>query len=388
MHFGFDDDQLAFRDAVLALLDKECPPDAVRSAASAVPGQLDRGVWDRLAAMGVLGILVPEDRGGLGLDERSLVLILEEAGRAALPHPLVDTAAVAAPLLGADTGMIATNLGGPHVACAADADRLLLHDPGDGGLHLLDRTDAMLTPVATVDPARRAATVTWDPSAPAPAHPTASWHPAPNPSTSPTTSALAPDSGGSAWDPGLDFDSSSGDEGDGDDEDDLAWGRGSWDLGAATLVSDDPEVVALALDRGAWATAAVLVGLGQRMVELAVTHVSERHQFGVPVGSFQAVKHQLADAHKDLAFARPVVHRAAHSLATGSADRSRDVSMAKALAGDAAWRAGRVALQCHGAIGYTVEHDLHLYLKRTWALAKAYGDAGWHRDRVGSEIGI
>jgi len=388
VHFGFDDDQLAFRDAVLALLDKECPPDAVRTAASAVPGQLDRGVWDRLAAMGVLGILVPEDRGGLGVDERSLVLILEEAGRAALPHPLVDTAAVAAPLLGADTGMIATNLGGPHVACAADADRLLLHDPGDGGLHLLDPTDAMLTPVATVDPARRAATVTWDPSAPAPAHPTASWHPAPNPSTSPTTSALAPDSGGSAWDPGLDFDSSSGDEGDGDDEDDLAWGRGSWDLGAATLVSDDPEVVALALDRGAWATAAVLVGLGQRMVELAVTHVSERHQFGVPVGSFQAVKHQLADAHKDLAFARPVVHRAAHSLATGSADRSRDVSMAKALAGDAAWRAGRIALQCHGAIGYTVEHDLHLYLKRTWALAKSYGDAGWHRDRVARAIGI
>jgi alkylation response protein AidB-like acyl-CoA dehydrogenase len=108
----------------------------------------------------------------------------------------------------------------------------------------------------------------------------------------------------------------------------------------------------------------------------------------VPVGSFQAVKHQLADAHKDLAFARPVVHRAAHSLATGSADRSRDVSMAKALAGDAAWRAGRVALQCHGAIGYTVEHDLHLYLKRTWALAKSYGDAGWHRDRVARAIGI
>ncbi|HEY7069860.1 MAG TPA: acyl-CoA dehydrogenase family protein [Acidimicrobiales bacterium] len=426
MHFGFDDDQLAFRDAVRALLDKECPPDAVRSAASAGPGGLDRGVWDRLAAMGVLGILVPEDRGGLGLDERSLVLVLEEAGRAALPHPLVDTAAVAAPLLGPDAGMIATNLGGPHMACAADADRLLLLDPGDGGLHLVDRTDAVLTPVATVDPARRAATVTWDPSAPAPAHPTAAWHPTPEP-TSPVAPATwdptrASDPGASddawdptragdpgagedawdptragdaevgedAWDPATGFASGAGDDAssaDGD-EDDLNWGRGSWDLGAATLVSDDPEVVALALDRGAWATAAVLVGLGQRMVELAVTHVSERHQFGVPVGSFQAVKHQLADAHKDLAFARPAVHRASHSLATGSADRSRDVSMAKALAGDAAWRAGRVALQCHGAIGYTVEHDLHLYLKRTWALAKAYGDAGWHRDRVGRTIGI
>ena len=484
MHFGFDDDQLAFRDAVRAVLDKECPPEAVRAAGSASPGLLDRGVWDRLAAMGVLAALVPEDRGGLGLDERSLVLVLEEAGRAALPHPLVDAAVVAAPLLGADAGIVATNLGGPHVACAADADQLLLHDPGDGGLHLVQRADAVLTPVATVDHTRRAATVTWDPSAPAPADPTSTWHPAPtavdaaidaardptpdsslsatgstpaaaapggagdatwdptraaptpaagdatwdpalsphgstpatapggagdaawaptravatpgaaawDPSLSPrgsTPAAAAPDTGDAAWDPGLGFDATAGGHGgSAEDDDDLAWGRGSWDLGAATLITDDPALVELARDRGAWGTAALLIGLGRRMIELAVAHVSERHQFGVPVGSFQAVKHQLADAHKDLAFARPVVHRAAHSLATGAATRARDVSMAKALAGDAAWRAGRVALQCHGAIGYTVEHDLHLYLKRTWALAKAYGDAGWHRDRVGREIGI
>jgi hypothetical protein len=390
VHFGFDDDQLAFRDAVRAVLDKECPPEAVRAAGSASPGMLDRGVWDRLGAMGLLAMLVPEDRGGLGLDERSLVLVLEEAGRAALPHPLVDTAVVAAPLLG-EAGMVATNLGGPHLACAADADRLLLHDPGDGGLHLVQRPDAVLTPVATVDRTRRAATVSWDPSSPAPADPTSTWHPSPDPAGNPGAGdparAADPGAGDLSSDPGEGFDAGAEDEGDASD-DDLAWGRGSGDLGAATLVTDDPAAVELARDRGAWGTAALLVGLGRRMVELAVTHVSERHQFGVPVGSFQAVKHQLADAHKDLAFARPVVHRAAHSLATGAATRGRDVSMAKALAGDAAWRAGRVALQCHGAIGYTVEHDLHLYLKRTWALAKAYGDAGWHRDRVGREIGI
>ncbi len=192
MHFGFDDDQLAFRDAVRALLDKECPPESVRAAGDAAPGLLDRGVWDRLAAMGVLATLVPEDRGGLGLDERSLVLVLEEAGRAALPHPLVDTAAVAAPLLGADAGMVATNLGGPHLACAADADRLLLHDPGDGGLHLVDRADVTLTPVATVDPARRAATAGWDPSAPAPARPTAAWDPTPPATRTPLRAPTSP----------------------------------------------------------------------------------------------------------------------------------------------------------------------------------------------------
>ena len=111
------------------------------------------------------------------------------------------------------------------------------------------------------------------------------------------------------------------------------------------------------------------------MLDLTVAYVTERRQFGVPIGSFQAVKHHLADALKELAFARPAVHRAAHSLATGADTRARDVSMAKAMASDAAWFVGRQALQCHGAIGYTVEHDLQLYLKRTWALAKAWGDA-------------
>ena len=329
MHFGFGGDDLTFRDTVRDLLDKECPPGAVRAAAG--PGPLDRGLWDRLAGMGVPDVLVPSARGGLGLDERSLVLLLEEAGRAALPHPLVETAAVAAPLLGAEAGMVATDLGGPHVPCAADADALLLHR--DGGLVLVAPHEVTLTPVSTVDPARRAATVTI----------------------------------GAAERPGGDR---------------RAGTR------AGTVVTGDPATVAAAFDRGAWGTAAVLVGLGARMVEMTVAHVSERHQFGVPVGSFQAVKHLLADAHKDLAFARPAVHRAAHSLATGSATASRDVSMAKALASDAAWQAGRAALQCHGAIGYTVEHDLHLYMKRTWALAKAWGDAAWHRDRVATAIGI
>jgi alkylation response protein AidB-like acyl-CoA dehydrogenase len=324
VHFGFDDDQLAFRDAARDLFDKESPPEAVRAAWDAPPGALDRGVWDRLTDMGVPATLVPEAAGGLGLDERSLVLVLEEAGRAALPHPLVETAAVAAPLLRDDPtglGMVATNLGGPHVACAADADRLLLRDPGAGRLHLVDPADVALTPVATVDRARRAATVEWQPS-------------------------------------------------------------------PATLLTDDPGAADLASDRGVFGTAALLLGLGQRMLDLTVAYVAERRQFGVPVGSFQAVKHHLADALKELAFARPSVHRAAHSLATGAATRARDVSMAKAMASDAATFVGRQALQCHGAIGYTVEHDLHLYLKRTWALATAWGDAAWHRDRVARAIGI
>ncbi|MFL6205584.1 MAG: acyl-CoA dehydrogenase family protein [Acidimicrobiales bacterium] len=131
----------------------------------------------------------------------------------------------------------------------------------------------------------------------------------------------------------------------------------------------DPDGLALG-------AAAQLVGLGQRMLDMTVEHTKQREQFGVPIGSFQAVKHHLADALKDLAFARPAVWRAAATL------DQRDISMAKAMASDAARTSARHALQCHGAIGYTVEHDLHRFLKRTWTLARSHGDAAWHRERI------
>jgi len=141
-----------------------------------------------------------------------------------------------------------------------------------------------------------------------------------------------------------------------------------------------------AFERGALGAAAQLLGLTRRLLDLTVGYVRERRQFGVPVGSFQAVKHHLADARLALEFAAPLVYRAAWSLTTGDADAALHVSMAKAQAGDAAHRTGRAALQCHGAMGYSFEYDLHLYLKRAWALAAAWGDAAWHRARVGRAI--
>jgi alkylation response protein AidB-like acyl-CoA dehydrogenase len=125
-----------------------------------------------------------------------------------------------------------------------------------------------------------------------------------------------------------------------------------------------------------------LLGLGQRMLDLTVGYVMEREQFGVPIGSFQAVKHHLADALKELAFARPVVYRA------GWDPTAHNISMAKAMASDAASFAGRQALQCHGAIGYTDEYELHRYLRQTWALTRTFGDAAWHRERIAHRLEI
>jgi alkylation response protein AidB-like acyl-CoA dehydrogenase len=144
--------------------------------------------------------------------------------------------------------------------------------------------------------------------------------------------------------------------------------------------------VARAFDRGALATAAQLLGVANRLIEIAANYAREREQFGKPIGSFQAVKHHLANAMLALEFARPVTYRAAYSIAHAHGDSPTHVSMAKAYASDAALLAARTALQVHGAIGYTWEHDLHLWMKRAWALAAAWGDASWHRERVAQAV--
>ena len=161
----------------------------------------------------------------------------------------------------------------------------------------------------------------------------------------------------------------------------LAWVE--WDT-AETI--GDADALGAAFDRGVLGTAAQLVGLTHRMLDITVAYVKEREQFGVPIGSFQAVKHHLADARIALDFARPLVYRAAWSLAECEPDASVHVSMAKALASDAATLTAEKTLQCHGAMGYSFEYDLHLYMKRAWTLAASWGDAAWHRARVGRAI--
>jgi Acyl-CoA dehydrogenase, C-terminal domain len=135
-----------------------------------------------------------------------------------------------------------------------------------------------------------------------------------------------------------------------------------------------------ALDRGALATASQILGAGVALLERATIYARQRSQFGKPIGSFQAVKHQLADAAVGLDLARPLLFGAALGLDTCTA--ARDVSAAKVACTDAAYRAARTALQVHGAIGYTSEYDLALWLTKVRALTSAWGTQRMHRDRV------
>jgi alkylation response protein AidB-like acyl-CoA dehydrogenase len=143
---------------------------------------------------------------------------------------------------------------------------------------------------------------------------------------------------------------------------------------------------AVARERAALAAAAQLVGLSRRMLDMTVAYAKDRVQFGKPIGAQQAVKHRLANALIQQEFARPLVYRAAWALSTGQPDVELSVSMAKIYAGEAAKFVAKECLQVHGAIGYTIECDLHMWMKRAWALAASYGDAAYHRARVGRHI--
>ncbi|OIN78391.1 acyl-CoA dehydrogenase [Mycobacterium malmoense] len=131
-----------------------------------------------------------------------------------------------------------------------------------------------------------------------------------------------------------------------------------------------------AFDFGALATAAQLVGASEALLAGTVDYAKQRSQFGRVIGSYQAIKHKLADVHIAIELTRPLVYGAALSL------ESRDVSAAKAAASEAALLAARAALQTHGAIGFTQEHDLSLWLLRVQALRSAWGDPEAHRRRV------
>ncbi|AQA23550.1 acyl-CoA dehydrogenase, C-terminal domain protein [Rhodococcus sp. MTM3W5.2] len=148
---------------------------------------------------------------------------------------------------------------------------------------------------------------------------------------------------------------------------------------AETLGDADTE---RAFDMGALATAAQLLGLGRTMLEISTEYAKQRKQFGKAIGSQQSIKHHLANVAIGLEMARPLLHGAALSVRDGSVDARRDISAAKVACGDAAYRASRIALQVHGAIGYTQEHDLSLWLTKTRALLTAWGTPSVHRARV------
>ena len=304
-------------------------PGAARQWAG---GDLGPGLalWGKLAGVGVTALAVPERDGGLGASLLDVVVACEELGHHAVPGPVAESVAAVPVLIAglADEGLCARWLPG---LAAGDLIATLALPPRLP--YAADADAASLVLLAEPGAVRLAAA--------------GAQHRSVDPA------------------------------------------RSLSQVCGADVVAGGPaadSAAARAFEAGVLAAAAQLLGAGRALLDAGVRHARQRTQFGQPIGAFQAVKHHLADVAIGLAFARPLLDAAALALAAGAATAPRDVSAAKVACADAAHRAARAALQVHGAIGYTQEHDLHLWLTKVRALAGAWGSQAWHRTRVMAAI--
>jgi alkylation response protein AidB-like acyl-CoA dehydrogenase len=327
MRFALGDEHRGFAGSLDGLLTEADTPATARSWHEGRP-EAGLELWRRLAGLGVTGLLVPERAGGLGASPVDLVVAFEAIGRHAVPGPWVESAACLPVLL---AGVHSPDL-----------------DPTLGELATGSQIGTLAAPPTT--PLALDADVA-------------------------TCTFLLDDKRLSLAEPGslhLSVDPA----------------RRLFDLTPSRSMGAVPDaVVAAALDTAALACAAQLLGLGEHLLAESVRYAGTRRQFGRAIGEFQALKHALADVRVSLDFARPLLHAAALSLAGSAAGgpwhvAARDVSAAKVAAGDSAYRAARTALQVHGAVGYTAEHSLGLWLTKVRALVAAWGTASWHRGRV------
>jgi alkylation response protein AidB-like acyl-CoA dehydrogenase len=337
MDFRFTDEQKMTAEAVEGLLADLCQPADLRRLME-LGEALDEKRWNALVEMGLQGALVAEEEGGLGLAPADFVLVAEACGRAGLPEPLIDNAGITVPLLadivratGAGSDLLEQALSGEITVAAAHPVNAFIADADTAGailaiwedeVFLVSPDTVELTRQQSADPFRRLFTVTARPS-----------------------SAVF-----------------------------------SMPLAEARPFLD------AALDRGALFTAAQLVGIAQRAVDLGVAYAQERTQFGKPIGAYQAVKHLLATAQVKIEFARPVIYAAAAGAPGQSVFSRSRISHAKIMASEAADLACRTSVQVHGAMGYSWEVDVHFFLKRALALASWWGDARFHRERVATRV--
>jgi alkylation response protein AidB-like acyl-CoA dehydrogenase len=334
MDFTFTEDQLLFQDSVRDFLINEVTPERIRATWETDSGR-DNALWGQLAELGLTGMTVPEEHGGLGMSELDFVLLAQECGYVALAEPLVHTVMVAVPLLQDIGGELAAQwlpkvASGESRVVVGLQQNLLVEDAHVADLLLLQQDDALfaVTPDQftlrhneSIDPSRKLYAVEM-------------------------SSSVSP----------------------------VATGE------------EAAALIAVTLNRGALGCAAQALGLAQRMIDISVQYTSERQQFGKPIGSFQAVKHHMANVAVRLEYAKAPTHRAAYAIAQGQEVAAHAVSHAKLAACEAANLAAKNSVQVHGAMGYTWEVDLHIFMKKAWALANTWGDAGFHKTRVGERI--
>jgi alkylation response protein AidB-like acyl-CoA dehydrogenase len=368
VNFKLSEGQQLLVSTARDFLQRHCPPSVMAESVASARG-FSAELWKEISVLGWPGLLVPPEYGGSGGTMVDVILLLEEMGRACFPSPYVQSAVAATSLLLAAAsserrerllpalatgericalalteesasideaalvlaGELGSKLDGRKlfVNAAHVADDLVVVTRGVSGANLF-LLDARLTGIA-VSPME----------------------------------AMAGDRPCEVVFAGIDL-----------KREDLLGGEGrGW------------ECLAPALQAGALARAAEMVGCAQRILELCVEHARGRRQFGRPLGSFQAIQHACADLLRDVETARYLVYSAAWRMEQGH-ECGADVAMAKAYAGRTSQAVARRAHQLLGAISFCEEHSLHLYHKRILAAGLDFGDPAHHLETVASSLGL
>lgn len=350
----YSDAEDDLRAAVRALLgDRSDAPTVIARVESDTP--YDPQLWKALGAdIGAAGLLVPEKLGGQGASHREAAVVLEELGRSVTPAPYLTSAVVATETLlalGTEDGPVAELIGdmaaGRKVAVLAVP---FTAAPENVAATVTGALDGTVSPVADA----AAADVLLVP-------------------TDDGLYAVETDAPGVAVEPLVPLD--------------LTRPLATVTLDAATGTRlAEGEAARSAVRRGLLAGAGLLaseqVGLAEWCLTETVRYTRERHQFNRPVGSFQALKHRMAQLWLEVVSARAAARNAADALATGSPETPLAVAVAQAYCSKVAVHAAEECIQLHGGIGMTWEHPAHLYLKRAKADASAYGSAGRHREAI------
>jgi alkylation response protein AidB-like acyl-CoA dehydrogenase len=374
--FGFSEEQEMLRQSARALLEKECPSSVVRKLMEDERG-FDPALWKKMAELGWLGLVIPEQYGGGGLSYVDLVLIMEEMGRVVLPSPFIWTVMVAEAIKRAGNNNHKSSLlpkiaAGELIATVAylepaaawspdgiamtarstgagyvlDGTKMFVNDghaadcilvaartgeSGERGITLfaLDskRAGVTITRLITMDQTRKLAEVKFN--------------------------GVKADAGDVVGDPG-----------------------NGW------------KILMEIIDRGKVMMAGEMMGGAQKVLEMTVDYAKVRTQFGRPIGSFQAVQHKCANMMIDVEGAKSAGYYASWAVSNEVAEASLAAALAKAAASDAFRRVSADGIQLHGGIGFTWDHDMHLYFKRAKSSEFTFGDANWNRELVAQAINL
>jgi len=365
MNFGFTEEQDFLRDAVRKFVDERCPIPEVRNLMESEDA-LSEELWSEMAAMGWLGLLVGEDHGGAGLTFIDLVVLLEETGRTLLASPLLSTALATMAVreggsaaqrdrwlpafaegtaIGTLAFLEAKDVPGPdgvQIEATVDGDdhvlsgeKYFVHDVGSANVFVVAYRAAGALALALV-PADR---------------PGVSVERVPMLDETKRTGMLR-----------------------------LSDIR----IGAEDRLDAAPaeETIAYLGDCGALAVTAEALGAMEGATAITVQYAKDRVQFGSPIGRYQGVKHRLADQWVDAESIKSLLYYGAWAVENSRDELARYASLAKAYVADAFTRTGVECVQLHGAVGYTLEYDIQLYIKRSKWVRPAFGDADYHRDRL------